>query len=117
MTIPVINGKTFTFDSSPSADSSRYVGVGQTNVLKDHIQVRRVAPKPTKTSKGVSRAYHKRVITEMIDGVPQDLIAETSYSIPVGASAAGITALRADNAAFAASTSGITLVEKSTINF
>lgn len=117
MTMPVINTKTFTYDSAPSADSAKYVGVGQTSVLKDIIQVRRVAPKPSKTSPGVSRAYHKRVITEVINGVPQDLIAETSYSIPVGASAANVTALRADNAAFATSTSGIALVEKSTLNY
>lgn len=117
MAMPTINTKTFTYDSAPSADSAKYVGVGQTNQYKDTIQVRRVSPKATKTSKGVSRAFHKRVITELIDGVLQDLICETSYSIPVGASPAGVTALRADNAAFATSTSGINLVEKSTLNY
>lgn len=117
MPLPTINTKTFTYDSAPSADSARYTGAGQTASAKDVITVRRVAPKPTKTSKGVARAYHKRVITEVIDGIPQDLIAETSYSIPVGASQANQTALRVDNAAFATSTAGIALVEKSQINF
>lgn len=117
MAMPTINTKTFTYDSAPSADSAKYVGVNQTASAKDTIQVRRVNPKATKVDPGVSRSYHKRVITEVINGVPKDLIAETSYSIPVGASAANVTALRADNAAFATSTAGIALVEKSTLNY
>ena len=117
MALPVINTKTFNFDSNPSPDSARYIGASQTDTMKDYFQVRRVAPKVTKTSKGVARTYQKRVITEMIDGVPQDLIYESSTSIPVGASAAGKTALRADSAAFATSTAGVALVDKATINF
>lgn len=117
MAFPTINTKNFSFDANPSPDSARYVGVNHTAVAKDVVQVRRVAPKTTKTDAGVARAYHKRVITEVINGVPRDLIAETTYSIPVGASAANITALRADNASFATSTAGIALVEKATINY
>lgn len=117
MALPVINTKTFTFDSNPSADSARYSGANQTSAVKDYFQLRRVAPKPTKTDPGVAREYHKRVISEVINGVTKDLICETSYSIPVGASAGNITALRADNAAFATSTAGIALVDKATINF
>lgn len=117
MAMPTINTKSFTYDSAPSPDSAKYVGVNHTSSSKDVITVRRVAPKATKTDPGVARSFHKRVITEVINGVPRDLIAETSYSIPVGASAAGVTALRADNAAFATSTAGIALVEKSTLNY
>lgn len=117
MALPTINTKTFTFDSNPSADSARYTGAGHTAAVKDFFQVRRVAPKPTKTSKGVMKEYHKRVISELIDGVYQDTIVETSYSIPVGTSAATVTAARADNAAFATSTAGIALVEKAQVNF
>lgn len=117
MALPTINAKTFTFDSNPSADSARYTGAAHTAAVKDFIQVRRVAPKATKTSKGVMKEYHKRVISELIDGVYQDTIVETSYSIPVGTSAATITAARADNAAFATSTAGIALVEKAQVNF
>lgn len=117
MALPTVNAKTFTFDSNPSPDSAKYVGTGHTAAVKDFISVRRVAPKPTKTSKGVMKEYHKRVISELIDGVYQDTIVETSYSIPVGTSAATVTAARADNAAFAQTTAGIALVEKATINF
>ncbi|DAD50766.1 TPA_asm: coat protein [ssRNA phage SRR5208570_5] len=117
MAMPSINTKTFTYDSAPSADSAKYVGVNQTATAKDTIQVRRVAPKATKTDPGVARSFHKRVITEVINGLPRDLIAETSYSIPVGASAANITALRVDNASFATSTSGVSLVDKATLNY
>lgn len=115
MPMPSINTKTFTFDSAPSADSAKYTGVDQTATVKDVIQVRRVAPKKNGLSQGVSRAFHKRVISEVINGVMQDLIAETSYSIPVGASAVNITALRVDNASFAMSTAGIALVDKATL--
>lgn len=117
MVMPTINTKTFTYDSAPSADSAKYIGASHTASAKDVIQVRRVAPKATKVDPGVARAYHKRVITEVINGVPRELIAETSYSIPVGASAANVTALRADNAAFATSTAGLSLVEKATLNY
>lgn len=117
MALPTINTKTFVFDSQISPDHVKYVGVNQTASMKDTLSVRRVAPKPTKTSNGVSREYHKRVISEVINGEVMDLIAETSYSIPVGASTANITALRADNAAFATSTAGVALVEKAQINF
>lgn len=117
MAMPSINSKTFTYDSAPSADSAKYVGVNQSAASKDTIQVRRVAPKANKTDPGVSRAFHKRVITEVINGIPRDLIAETSYSIPVGASAGGITALRVDNASFATSTAGVALVDKATLNY
>lgn len=117
MAMPTINTKTFTYDSAPTADSAKYIGANQTASVKDVIQVRRVAPKATKTDPGVSRAYHKRVITEVIDGVLRDLIAETSYSIPVGASSANVTALRVDNASFATSTAGVSLVDKATLNY
>lgn len=117
MAMPTINTKTFTYDSAPSADSAKYVGTNQTATAKDLIQVRRVAPKATKVDDGVSRAYHKRVITEVINGRPRDLIAETSYSIPVGASPAGVDALRLDNAAFATSTAGESLVENAKLNY
>lgn len=117
MALPTINTKTFTFDTNPSPDSARYIGAGQSDTMKDFFQVRRVAPKPTKTSKGVARTYQKRVISEVIDGTIQDLIYECSTSIPVGASAAGKTAVRADSSAFAGSTAGIALVDKATISF
>lgn len=117
MALPTINTKTFTFDSQISPDHVKYVGVNHTAAVKDVIQLRRVSAKPTKTDQGVTREYHKRVISEVINGVTRDLIAETSYSIPVGASAANVTALRADNAAVATSTAGIALVEKAQINF
>lgn len=117
MALPTINTKTFTFDSNPSADSTKYVGAAHTAQVKDYIIVRRVAPKVTKTSKGVMKEYHKRVISEQIDGVYQDTIVETSYSIPVGTSNATMTAARVDNAEFAKSTAGIALVEKAQVNF
>lgn len=117
MAMPTINTKTFNYDSAPSADSAKYTGVNQTASSKDILQVRRLAPKATKSDPGVSRAFHKRVITEVINGVPKDLIAETSYSIPVGASAANVTALRVDNASFATSTAGVSLVDKGTLNY
>ncbi|DAD52281.1 coat protein [ssRNA phage SRR6960799_28] len=117
MTIPAINTKTFTFDSNPSSDSARYVGANHTAQVKDILQVRRVAPKATKTDPGVHKEYHKRVISELIGGVYKDIIVETSYSIPVGASTAGITAARVDNAEFAKSTAGVSLVEKAQVNF
>lgn len=117
MAMPVINTKTFTYDSAPSADAAKYIGVNQSSTVKDVIQVRRVAPKKSGTNPGVARCFHKRVISEVINGLTQDLICETSYSIPVGASAGNITALRADNAAFATSTAGIALVDKATLTY
>lgn len=117
MALPVINTKTFTFDTSLSPDSQKYVGASQTAVIKDHLILRRTAPKATKTSPGVSRTSTKRVITELVNGVYVDGISEHTTSIPVGFSAGGTTALRADQAAFLASTAGIALVDKATISF
>lgn len=117
MAMPTINAKTFVFDSNPTPESAKYTGANQTATVIDTVQVRRVAPKATKTDPGVARSFHKRVISEVINGLTKQLIAETSYSIPVGASAANVTALRADNAAFATSTAGISLVDKATLNY
>lgn len=117
MAMPSINSKTFTFDNNPSPDSAKYVGANHTATVVDAVQVRRVAPKATKTDPGVARSFHKRVISEVINGVTKQLIAETAYSIPVGASPANITALRVDNASFATSTAGVSLVDKATLNY
>lgn len=117
MAMPSINSKTFVYDSAPSADSAKYTGALHTASSRDVITVRRVAPKSSKNDAGVSRAYHKRTITEIINGIPRDLVAETSYSIPVGASGTNIDALRVDNASFALSAAGESLVEAAKLNY
>lgn len=117
MGLPTINTKTFSLDSQLTADSVRYIGVAGTDSTKDSLTLRRTAPKATKTSPGVARTSSKRVITELVNGQPVDGIIETTTSIPVGFSAAGKTALRADMAGFLQSTAGPLLIEKAQINF
>lgn len=117
MALPTINTKTFTFDTQNGPDSAKYIGANATDSMKDSLTLRRTAPKPTKTSPGVARTSTKRVITEIVNGVPVDGISETTTSIPVGFSTAGKTALRADVSAFQASTAGVALVDKAQINF
>lgn len=117
MAMPVINTKTFNFDSQVSPDSTQYVGPTHTSTSKDLLAVKRTAPKVTKTSQGVERSSHKRTKSEVVNGQVVVGIVETTYSFPVGFSSAGKTELRTDNAAFATSTAGQALVDKATINF
>lgn len=93
-----ISSKTYVYDTNPTPDSARYLGPAHTATLKDTVVLKRQAPKPTKTFAGVARAVVKTTKSEVIDGVTRDLIAETFFSYPVGASGALVTALRVDHA-------------------
>lgn len=89
--------KTYTKDVNPTPDSVRFYGPAQTSSVKDSVVCKRASAKPTKDFAGVTRQSVKTVKSCVINGVTRDLIAETTFSEPVGADAALITALRVDH--------------------
>lgn len=112
-----ISSKTYTFDTNPTPDSARYIGPAHTASLKDLVVLKRQAPKPTKDFAGVVRANVKTVKSEMIDGVTRDMIAETFFSYPVGASGALVTALRVDHASQVSNATTTDLVDDAKITY
>jgi hypothetical protein len=92
-----VNTKAYAFDTNPTPDAGRHVGPAQTYQVKDYLDLRRTAPKPTADFDGVARASLKFVRTvTLADGSKADAIAEASFSIPVGMAEADIDSLRDD---------------------
>jgi len=112
-----ISTKTYTNDSNPTPDSSKYIGPAHTATVKDMAILKRIAPKATKDFAGVARSSEKTVKSVLIGGITRDLIAETTFSYPVGADAATVTALRVDHSSLLASAPTQTLVDNAKINY
>lgn len=90
--------KTYNKDVNPTPDTVRFYGPNQTASVKDFVTIKRVSAKPTKDFAGVSRSSVKTVKSALVNGVPRDLIAETTLSYAVGTDVAMVTALRVDHA-------------------
>lgn len=113
-----LNTKAYAFDSTQSPDKNRYTGPAHTYSVKDIFDVARVAAKPTADFAGVARSSAKFTRTLTLgDGSKATAIAEASFSIPVGATAADIDSLRDDLGDFLISTDGDNLVEKHDLQF
>jgi hypothetical protein len=112
-----ISTKTYNFDTNPTPDSARYTGPAQTAQVKDLVVIKRQAPKATKDFAGVARASEKTVKSVVINGITRDLIAETTFSYPVGAPAGDVTALRVDHSSLLAAASTQTLVDNAKISY
>lgn len=96
MTVTV-NTRAYAFDSNPTPESGRHTGPAQTFQVKDLLDLKRTAPKPTATFAGVARATAKfaRTVT-LSSGSKAELIGEASFSIPVGTADADIDLIRDD---------------------
>lgn len=116
MTITV-NTKAYAFDTNTTPDIGRHVGPAQTHSVKDYLELKRTAPKPTPTFAGVARSSAKFVRTVTLgDGSKADAIFEGSFSIPVGMAEADVDSLRDDAGDFLISSNGDDLVWKHDIN-
>lgn len=111
-----ISTKAYNFDTNPTPDSARYVGPAQTATIKDSFTLKRIPPKPTKDFAGNVKTSEKTVKTVLVNGVYRDAIAETTFTYPVGAPQADVTALRVDHAAGVANACTQTLVDNTKIN-
>lgn len=112
----LISTKTYAFDSNPTPESARYVGPAHTASVKDVVVLKRQAPKPIKDFAGVARSVEKTTKSVVINGVTRDCVAETSFSYPVGADAATVTALRVDHASLITAAPTQLLVDKAQIS-
>jgi len=91
-----LNTKSYNQDRI-SPDSIVYSGPAQTFTIKDSVELKRVAPKPTKDFRGVSRPQIKLVRTVTLDDASKkDAILTIGGSLPVGMTATDITSLVAD---------------------
>lgn len=110
MTVTV-NTKAYTFDTNPTPNSAKYVGPSNSMSLKDTLELKRVAGKPTATFPGVARSSAKFVKTVTVSGETYDAIVEVSCSIPVGTAAGDIDSIRDDAGDFIISSNGGDLVK------
>lgn len=116
MTITV-NTKAYAFDTNTTPDIGRHNGPSQTFQVKDHLDLKRTAPKPSGDFDGVARASAKFVRTvTLASGETADAIAEAYFSIPVGMAEADVDSLRDDLGDFLISSNGDDLVYKHDIN-
>lgn len=112
MTVTV-NTKAYAFDTNPTPDSGRHTGPAATHSVKDYLDLKRAAAKPTADFAGVARASAKFVRTVTLgDGSKADAIAEASFSIPVGMAEADVDSLRDDLGDFLIAANGDDLVWK-----
>lgn len=79
--------------------------------------MKRQAPKVTKDFPGTVRAAEKTVKTVVVNSVPRDMIAETTFSYVVGTPQADVTALRVDHAALVSNAATQTLVDNAKLNY
>lgn len=80
-----------------SPDAIVYSGPAQTFTVKDNVEVKRVAPKPTKDFRGVSRPQYKITRTvDLDDATKKDAILTIGGSLPVGMTPAALSSLVAD---------------------
>jgi hypothetical protein len=98
-----VNAKSYDFDSQRTPDSVRYNGPSQTLSVKDHVDLKRTAPKPTATFCGVGRGNAKltRTTTDGTDPIG-DGILEIALSVPRDSARAEQEALIDDMAAWLA---------------
>jgi hypothetical protein len=96
MTITV-NTKAYTFDTNVTPDIARHKGPAHTFEVKDYLDLKRTAPKPSADFAGVARAGVKFVRTvTLADSSKADAIIEVNVSLPVGMAEADIDSLRDD---------------------
>jgi len=115
MTITV-NTKAYAFDTNVTPDVGRHTGPANTYEIKDYVDLKRTAPKPNGTFRGVARASAKFVKTVTLDdSTKADAIVEATFSIPVGMSKANIDSIRDDLGDLLISTNGHDLVYKQDI--
>lgn len=113
MTITV-NTKAYAEDASITPDVVRHTGPAHTFSVKDYLDLKRTAPKPTATFAGVARASAKfvRSLTNATTGEVADAIAEASFSIPAWATEAQVDSIRDDLGDLLISQNGDDLVFK-----
>lgn len=95
-----LNTKSYVQDRI-APDAIGYSGPAQTFSKKDSIELKRVAPKPTKDFRGVARPTCKitRTVT-LEDASTAEAILTISGSLPVGMAPADVTSLVADGGEF-----------------
>jgi len=113
-----LNTLVYNQDSFVSADKVSYAGPSNTFQVKDLVILGRIAPKPTATYEGKAKSSMKRVKTVTLpNGKKDDIIIEMTVSVPVGALAADVDALRDDLGDLAISATGQSLVNTHKLNF
>jgi len=103
-----VNAIAYADDTNRTPDSSRYVSATNSLTVKDYVDLKRVAPKPSSDSLGKGRSMIKctRTATDGTDPVG-DLIVSIDGAFPVGTAEAEIEAAITDACTFAISAAGL----------
>lgn len=114
-----LNTKAYAFDTFRSVDWARYLGPAHTLSVKDYLDVKRTAPKPTTTYAGQGKANAK-MTRSLTDGATSDIVGdgifELNSSFPVGSDAAAQQAFLDDFAAWLGSAEATALFINQDIN-
>jgi hypothetical protein len=113
------NTKTYTPDSF-AANSVGYVGAAKTLTIRDDLQLRRTAPKPTSLFSGLGRTWAKLIRTGTLTGAltpSSEMSVEVNVVVPVGYASADVDALLNDMGALVSSASFKSHVKAQQINF
>lgn len=104
-----VNTVAYSDDTNRTPDSSRYVSASNSLTVKDYMDLKRVAPKPSGTSLGKGRSMIKctRTATDGTAPVGGDSIVTIDGSFPVGTSEAEIESIVTDACTFAISAAGL----------
>lgn len=114
-----INAKTYTADSFQQ-NIVGYIGAAKTVSVKDDVQLKRIAPKPTSVFSGTGKTQAKMTRTLTLTGAltpTGDVILSIDVSLPVGAASADVDTLLNDMGAYLASASFKTHVKSQQISY
>ncbi len=114
-----INAKTYNADSYQQSIVG-YIGSLKTVSVKDDVQLKRTAPKPTAVFSGVGKTNAKLTRTLTLTGALNpswDAIVSIDVNIPVGYASADVDSLLNDMGSFLASASFKTHVKSQQISF
>lgn len=114
-----INAKTYNADSYQQ-NIVGYIGAAKTVSVKDDVQLKRVAPKPTAVYSGLGRTQYKLTRTVTLTGAltpTSDAILTIDVAVPVGMASADIDSMLNDSGSFLSSASFKTHVKAQQISF
>lgn len=114
-----INAKTYTADSFQQSIVG-YIGSLKTVSIKDDVQLKRSAPKPTSLFSGVGKTQAKLTRTLTLTGALSptgEAIVSIDVSVPVGTAGADVDSLLNDMGSFLSSASFKSHVKAQQISF
>lgn len=111
-----LNAKAYDYDTQRGPEHLRFSGPAQTLSIKDHLDVKRVRPKPSGDFAGQGKASAKLTRTVTVGTETGLGILEVSSSFPVGATVADVESMITDLGTWLVTASADSLLVDQDIN-